>query len=130
MAEAASSDRKRVTGAISGLRGPGSSWICTVALSGKTVRARIYNPQSRNGSRADTRTGILDLRLRAEDLDRLDAPALALTIVTALEERLAEMYLRPTPSAERSPRPKAPPPLDRGHGVEHVAGQLRLDLLR
>lgn len=84
------------------------------------VRARVYNPQSRNGSRADTRTGVIDLRLRAEDLDGLDAPALALTIVTALEERLAELYLRP----------KAPAPLDRGHGVEQCEGQLRLDLLR
>lgn len=90
---------------MSGLRGPGSSWICTVALSGATVRARIYNPQSRNGSRADTRTGILDLRLRAEDLDRLSAPELALTLVTALEERLAELYIRPkAPAPPGGPR--------------------------
>lgn len=82
------------------------------------VRARIYNPQSFNGSRADTRTGFLDLRIRARDLDGLGAPQLALTIVTALEQRLTELYQRP----------KAPVPLDRGNGVEHVAGQLRLDL--
>lgn len=105
--------------ALSGLRGPGSSWICTVSFSKGTVRARIYNPQSRNGSRADTRTGVLDLRLRAEDLDGLDAPTLGLTIVTALEQRLAELYLRP----------KAPAPPDGGHGGEQVRGQLRLDLL-
>lgn len=100
------------------LSGPGSSWICTVTLSGSTVRARIYNPQSRNGSRSDTRTGVIDLRLRVEDLDKLHAPELALTIVTALEERLSELYLRP----------KAPAPLDRGRRVEHVVGQLRLDI--
>lgn len=74
-------------------------------MRGPTVRARVYNPQSVNGSRADTRTGILDLRLRAEDLDGLSAPELALTIVTALEERLAELYLRPqAPAPQRGPR--------------------------
>lgn len=92
--------------------------MVVVSAAGPTVRARIYNPQSFNGSRADTRTGVLDLRVNPEDLDSLSAPLLALTLATALRDRLMELY----------DRPKAPAPLDRGHGVEQVEGQLRLDL--
>lgn len=92
--------------------------MCIVSTEDERVIARLYNPQSFNGSRADTRTGRLDLRLRPEALVGLHAPRLAALIAAALLDRLTELY---------GP-PEAPAPLDRGHGVEHVDGQLRLDL--
>jgi hypothetical protein len=83
------------------------------------VVARLYNPQSWNGSRHDTRTGVLQLDLGDGALVGLTPPVLALRIAQAMVRALEVKY----------GRPEAPAPLDRGHGVEQVAGQLRLDLL-
>src|SRR5665811_223191 len=95
-----------------GLANAGSSWMAIVSVQQGTVTARLYNPQSFNGSRADTRTGRLDLRLDGSALDGLSAPHLALVITTALRDRLLELY----------PRPEAPAPPDGGHGGEQVEG--------
>ena len=57
------------------------------------------------------------------DIGRKDLAGLSSHLAVRL---VAVSILNALPSG--TDRPEAPAPLDRGHGVEHVAGQLRLDL--
>ena len=101
-----------------GISAPGSSWHLIVSAAGEAVTARVYNPQSLNGSRADTRRGVLVLDLRLRDLAGLSPIDLAFALSSATCDAIVTYHLRP----------QAPAPPDRGHGAEQVKGQLRIDL--
>jgi len=79
--------------------------MAIVSQDGPHVLARVYNPQSWNGSRADTRTVVFELDLGDSALVGLTPPVLALTIAQAIVRALSAKYGRPeAPAPPGGPR--------------------------